>query len=60
MGAFVPVLPYPFVGGLHAAVVSGVLAALGLFASGALGSLFTGQHSGQACSRWPSVCLRHW
>jgi len=43
VGAIIPVLPYLFVGGLQAAVLSGVLAALGLFASGALGSFFTGQ-----------------
>jgi vacuolar iron transporter family protein len=43
VGALIPVLPYLFVGGLQAAAVSGVLAALGLFASGALGSFFTGQ-----------------
>jgi vacuolar iron transporter family protein len=43
VGALIPVLPYLFVGGLQATIVSGVLAALGLFASGALGSFFTGQ-----------------
>ena len=43
VGALVPVLPYVFAGGLGAAIVSGGLAALGLFASGALGSFFTGQ-----------------
>jgi VIT1/CCC1 family predicted Fe2+/Mn2+ transporter len=43
VGALIPVLPYLFVGGVPAASMSGVLAALGLFASGALGSFFTGQ-----------------
>ena len=43
IGALVPVLPYLFVGGLLAAEISGVLTALALFASGALGSLLTGQ-----------------
>ena len=43
LGALIPVLPYLFIGGLPAATVSGVLAAVGLFASGALGSFFTGQ-----------------
>jgi vacuolar iron transporter family protein len=43
IGALIPVLPYLFVGGLQAAIISIVLAALGLFASGALGSFFTGQ-----------------
>jgi len=43
VGALIPVLPYLFMGGVQAAIASGVLAALGLFASGALGSFFTGQ-----------------
>ncbi len=43
IGALIPVLPYLFAGGIGAAVASGVLAAVGLFASGALGSFFTGQ-----------------
>lgn len=43
IGALIPVLPYLFLGGLLAAIISGVLAAVGLFASGALGSFFTGQ-----------------
>jgi VIT1/CCC1 family predicted Fe2+/Mn2+ transporter len=42
-GALVPLLPYVFTGGSLAVALSGALAALGLFASGALGSLFTGQ-----------------
>jgi len=42
-GAVVPLLPYMFIGGPAAVGLSGVLAALGLFASGALGSFFTGQ-----------------
>jgi VIT1/CCC1 family predicted Fe2+/Mn2+ transporter len=42
-GAVVPLLPYIFVGGAAAVGLSGVLAALGLFSSGALGSFFTGQ-----------------
>ena len=43
VGAPIPVLPYAFGGGLRAAGARGVLASLGLFASGALGSFFTGQ-----------------
>jgi VIT1/CCC1 family predicted Fe2+/Mn2+ transporter len=43
IGALIPVLPYLFVGGLSAVEISGVLTALALFASGALGSLLTGQ-----------------
>jgi len=43
VGALIPVLPYLFAGGLGAAAASGVLAAAALFASGALGSLLTGQ-----------------
>jgi len=42
-GALVPLIPYLLTGGLLAAMWSGVLAALALFASGALGSFFTGQ-----------------
>jgi vacuolar iron transporter family protein len=42
-GALVPLLPYIFTGAAVAASLSGVLAAVGLFASGALGSFFTGQ-----------------
>jgi VIT1/CCC1 family predicted Fe2+/Mn2+ transporter len=42
-GAALPLVPYLFVGGLLAAVLSGVCGALGLFLSGVLGSLFTGQ-----------------
>jgi VIT1/CCC1 family predicted Fe2+/Mn2+ transporter len=43
IGALIPVLPYMFIGGLQAAVTSIALGSLGLFASGALGSFFTGQ-----------------
>jgi VIT1/CCC1 family predicted Fe2+/Mn2+ transporter len=43
IGALIPVLPYLFVGGLLAAELSGVLTAVALFVSGALGSLLTGQ-----------------
>ena len=43
VGASIPLMPYLFVGGLTAVLLSGVLAAVGLFASGALGSLLTGQ-----------------
>ena len=43
VGALIPVLPYLFVGGLTAASVSGVLSGIGLFASGAIGSMLTGQ-----------------
>ena len=42
-GALIPLIPYAFVGGQLAAVLSGVFGALGLFLSGVLGSLFTGQ-----------------
>ena len=42
-GAVIPLVPYLFVGGMVAAIWSVVLGALGLFASGALGSLLTGQ-----------------
>jgi len=42
-GALVPLLPYVFTGGTLAVMLSGALAAIGLFASGALGSFFTGQ-----------------
>jgi VIT1/CCC1 family predicted Fe2+/Mn2+ transporter len=42
-GALVPLLPYVFTGALLGASLSGVLTAVGLFASGALGSFFTGQ-----------------
>jgi VIT1/CCC1 family predicted Fe2+/Mn2+ transporter len=41
-GALVPLLPYAFLSGQSAAVVSGVFGALGLFLSGVLGSVFTG------------------
>jgi VIT1/CCC1 family predicted Fe2+/Mn2+ transporter len=43
IGALIPVLPYLLIGGIAAAVVSGVITAAALFASGALGSLLTGQ-----------------
>jgi VIT1/CCC1 family predicted Fe2+/Mn2+ transporter len=43
IGALVPLVPYLFTGGLAAVGVSAALAALALFASGVLGSLFTGQ-----------------
>jgi VIT1/CCC1 family predicted Fe2+/Mn2+ transporter len=39
----IPVLSYLFTGGLVAAAVSGVVTTAALFASGALGSLLTGQ-----------------
>ena len=42
-GALVPLLPYFFVGGLTAAIASGICGALGLFISGILGALLTGQ-----------------
>jgi VIT1/CCC1 family predicted Fe2+/Mn2+ transporter len=42
-GAFIPIIPYIFTSGLLAVVLSGVFAAVGLFASGVLGSFFTGQ-----------------
>jgi vacuolar iron transporter family protein len=42
-GALIPLVPYFFISGLAAVVASGVLAALALFGSGAIGSLFTGQ-----------------
>jgi vacuolar iron transporter family protein len=43
IGALIPLLPYMVTGGQVAAVVSGVCGAVGLFLSGILGSLFTGQ-----------------
>jgi VIT1/CCC1 family predicted Fe2+/Mn2+ transporter len=43
IGAFVPIIPYIFSSGLVAVVLSLIFAACGLFASGALGSFFTGQ-----------------
>jgi VIT1/CCC1 family predicted Fe2+/Mn2+ transporter len=43
IGAVIPLLPYMFVGGPSAAALSGVLGAVGLFLSGVLGALFTGQ-----------------
>jgi VIT1/CCC1 family predicted Fe2+/Mn2+ transporter len=47
-GALVPLLPYVFTGGRLAVGLNGALAAFGLFASGALGSFFTGNRS---CAR---------
>ncbi len=43
VGALIPLLPYTVVGGQSAALLSGVCGAVGLFFSGVLGSLFTGQ-----------------
>ena len=43
MGAVLPVLPFAFLGGLSAVVISSVLSALGLFIIGAAITLFTGK-----------------
>lgn len=43
MGAILPVLPFAFLSGLSAVVVSSVLSALGLFIIGAAITLFTGK-----------------
>jgi VIT1/CCC1 family predicted Fe2+/Mn2+ transporter len=43
VGAFLPVLPWLFVGGWTATVASAVLAGLGLFGAGAATSLFSGR-----------------
>jgi len=42
-GALIPWLPYFFIGGLSAAIASGICGALGLFTSGVLGAALTGQ-----------------
>jgi VIT1/CCC1 family predicted Fe2+/Mn2+ transporter len=43
MGAVLPVLPYAFLSGMPAVVVSGLLSAIGLFGIGAAITLFTGR-----------------
>ena len=43
IGAVLPVIPWMFVGGTTAVVISAVLAAAGLFLAGAVTSLFTGR-----------------
>ena len=54
-GALVPLLPYFFIGGLQAAIASGICGALGLFVSGVLGALLTGQSMLRTgCARWAS------
>jgi len=42
-GALIPLLPYFFVGGLPAVIISGVSAAVGLFVSGVVSAVLTGQ-----------------
>jgi VIT1/CCC1 family predicted Fe2+/Mn2+ transporter len=42
-GALIPLLPYLFIGGLPAAIMSSICGALGLFISGVLGALLTGE-----------------
>jgi VIT1/CCC1 family predicted Fe2+/Mn2+ transporter len=43
LGAFLPVVPWIFVGGLAGVVASGILGGLGLFGAGAVTSVFTGR-----------------
>ena len=43
IGSILPVLPWFFVGGTTAVVLSGLLAGVGLFTSGAVTTLFTGR-----------------
>lgn len=43
VGAVIPLLPWLFVGGTVGVTISAVLSALGLFATGAITTLFTGR-----------------
>jgi vacuolar iron transporter family protein len=55
VGAFLPVLPFFFGGGLAAVVASALLSVLTLFGVGAAISVFTGRHAGRSGLRMAAI-----
>jgi vacuolar iron transporter family protein len=55
VGAFLPVVPFFFGGGLAAVVVSALLSVLALFGVGAAISVFTGRHAGRSGLRMAAI-----
>jgi vacuolar iron transporter family protein len=55
MGAFLPVLPFFFGGGVAAVVTSALLSVLTLFGVGAAISVFTGRHAGRSGLRMAAI-----